>query len=77
MFYFETQKMKSPKNEKSRKMKKRKNRKNEKWKIPKFQNLPTIYFIGKNLWLRKNEKSKNRKNEKLKNRKNEKSEKNP
>ena len=26
------------------------------WQIPKFQNPPTIYFIRKNLWLRKNEK---------------------
>ena len=55
-------------------MKKRKN-----GKIPKFQNLPTIYFIGKNIWLRKNEKpekwkipknEKMKKTEKVKKRKN-------
>ena len=42
-----------------------KNWKREKWKnwkTPKFPNLPSIYFIGKTLWLRNNEKSENVKN---------------
>ena len=45
--------------ENPQKCKNMKNGKVEKWinwQIPKFQNPPTIYFIGKNLWLRKNEK---------------------
>ena len=50
-----------------------KNMKNEKvekwknWKRPKFQNLPTIYFIRKNLWLRKMNNQKNETSTKNKN----------
>ena len=50
--------------ENPQKCKNMKNGKVEKWinwQIPKFQNPPTIYFIGKNLWLRK---MKSRKNDK-------------